>query len=233
MVDVSEGDVTATGDRQTAGETKAAPGGRGLKVMAIAGAMWLLAGVAGFFLNEGLSWAKEKSLGEDDHLEKIAEQQKLEFKAVHEGLADLRRSLSSGDRAGLEAVSQSITSIERQNSDLIKMVALARQENERTRQLAQEKSGITGGFDFILTPNAGLQIDGHNTFGLKRVANNYVSVSLSSISSDRHEDRTLYVGQSIAYASEDGRNCRISLLSINRHEAASFSRICPAAAAGA
>lgn len=67
-------------------------------------AKWIVLGVAGFFLNEGLTWAKDKQLGGDDQLQKIAEQQKTEFAALKESLGkqqDLRwrpRQLQEGVR---------------------------------------------------------------------------------------------------------------------------------------
>lgn len=189
--------------------------------------LWVLVGIAGFFLNEGLTWAKNKQLGSDDQLEKLAEQQKAEFKSLHEGLRQLGSAIPATGRAELKEVTSAIATIEGQNRDLIRMITLARQENDRTRQLAKTNSDINGGYDFILTENAGLQLDSRTSIGISSISRTAVVLNLSRVGAEKPERSYLYSGQSAAYVSEDGRDCRIALLSIGAAgDAASFSLLC-------
>ncbi|KAF1699479.1 hypothetical protein CSC62_00835 [Pseudoxanthomonas jiangsuensis] len=190
-------------------------------------AKWIVLGVAGFFLNEGLTWAKDKQLGGDDQLQKIAEQQKTEFAALKESLGKLGQDLAAGDRDNFKKVSSSIASIQAQNRDLIRMIALAREENERTRQLARANSGINGGYDFILTEGRGLQLDAYNAIGLYHVTGSSVTVNMSRAGEENDVRQSLNPGQSVRYRAESGEDCRISLLSLaGDRETASFSRLC-------
>ena len=189
--------------------------------------LWLLLGIAGFLLNEGLAWAKNKQLGSDDQLARLAEQQKAEFKSLHEGLRNLGNSIPSAGRAELKGVTSAIATIESQNKDLIRMITLAREENDRTRQLAKANADINGGYDFILTENSGLQLDSRNSLGVSSISRSAVVLNLSRVGDNEPGRSYLHSGQSVAYVNESGRNCRIALLSISgTGDAATFSLLC-------
>ena len=191
--------------------------------------LWIVLGIAGFLLNEGLTWAKNKQLGGDDQLVKLAQDQKAEFKLLHEGLRELGSAIPSSDRAGLKEVKGAIANIESQNRDLIRMITLAREENDRTRQLAKANSDINGGYDFVLTENSGLQLDAQNSLGVSNISRDAVVLNMSQVGASEPTRSYLRSGQSAAYVNAGGRSCRIALLSISGSgDAATFSNLCGA-----
>lgn len=208
--------------------SKAGGGGEGGKRRWIRDLLfWLLAGVAGFVLNEGLAWIKKKQFDDEDPVAQLAKQQKTEFDALHAGLRDLRRAVPSANRAELQRVERSIDNVQAQNRDLLRMFAMAREENDRSQELLRQSGNAGGGYDFILSENGGLRLDGHNVFGVSAISRNSVSVRLSQVGMEKEQARFLQSGESLRYTSERGQDCRISLLSISASaDAASFGKVC-------
>jgi hypothetical protein len=219
--------VTASGGSVQDKRVRAGGSGKVLSGVGRAAA-WLGMAVLGFAVNEGLGWARDRALDREDQMGKIAAQQKEEFAALKNSLGKLERNLAASDRQAFSQVRSSLANLQDQNRDLLRMVTLARAENERNRQLAQANTGLNGGYDFILTEGGGLQLDDANALGVTIVQASRVVVNLTGVEKDERVE--LKPGQSVRYRAADGQDCRVSLLSVSaRAQGASFSRLCNAA----
>lgn len=137
-------------------------------------------------------------------------------------------AINSGDRAAFASVKSAIRSIERSNAELIQQLVLAKQESDTLRSLAEQRTGIAGGYDFILTENGGIRLDRATTFGIGYVTRDYVRANLSSVGGPDAKSVELNSGQSLAFQGADQRQCKVSLLSIHQADigTASFAVNC-------
>ena len=190
-------------------------------------------GLAVFLLayagNWGLDKVRDRLFGPDEFLAQIAEDQKKEFAELKDSLGKLGQSLEGGDRQALRAVENAVKTVETANQGLIRQLALAKEENDTLRRVAEQKAGVSGGYDFILSEKQGMRIDKTTVvaFDDNYIRNGYISVGLSTKDgSGRHNLRP---GQSLGYISADGSSCRIALLSMRGERgsgAASFTNLC-------
>ena len=116
--------------------------------------------------------------------------------------------------------------IEGQNQDMVRVIALAREEISRVSQLAEAKTGVPGAYSFILTENSGMQLDADNTLGVGYINRTAVEVHLSSLGGGDNRRAVLNSGEGIEYQGTGGRACRASIISIGQEEAASFAVRC-------
>jgi len=188
---------------------------RGFAALAKTAVTWLLVGVAGFMLNEGLAWARDAAMDKPDYLQDLAKKQEQEFKDINDQLKQIGASIESGDRQAFAQVKDSIEGIERTNSSLIQQLVLAKQENETLRRIAQEKAGVSGGYDFILAENAGVRIDRDTVLGVDYVSERGARVNLTHAGADRPSSRFLGPGESVPFRSETGADCKVSMVSFN------------------
>lgn len=93
--------------------------------------------------------------------------------------------------------------------------------------LAEKNAGIAGGYDFIVAENRSTRIDSQTVIGVTNVSPNGVRVNLTR-TGDAVTDRYMQSGESLDYRSVDGRNCKVSLLSVRDGDvgAASFAIGC-------
>lgn len=180
--------------------------------------------VTGWGANELYGNWKESRRKPDQHLVQIRDTQEREFAALKEGLDALRGSIPSANSDDLKKIQGAISNIETQNLDLLNMLALAGEENVRVRQLAEAKTGVRGGYDLILTENAGMQLDSSTQLGVSDLRTNWVVANITSRQGVQSE--TLESGESIAYEGAGGQPCRATLLSIRANSAASFAVSC-------
>lgn len=111
------------------------------------------------------------------------------------------------------------------NLGLMQQLALAKRENDRLSQVAGRQAGIQGGYDFMLSDNSGIAIDGGTVLGIDRLGTRSVTANLSS---GGDTTRTVLTsGQAINYRNPQGRACSVVLLSIHGG-AASFKTHCGA-----
>lgn len=189
-------------------------------------AIWVGLGLAGFLLNESLSWARDQMMDKPDYLQELAKAQQKQFEDVKASLRQISGSIDAGGRAAYDQVRDAVVSMEKTNASLIQQLVLAKQENETLRKLGSEKTGIAGGYDFLLAQGNGLRLEDGTTFGLEYVGGGGARVNLSSPTESTN--RFLRSGQAVTYTSRTGGSCRVALLSINdaRIGTASFARSC-------
>lgn len=170
-------------------------------------------GVAG---NEVIDRLKAHFLPPDEFLAQMSENQKQQFEDLKKNLGDIQNSLSNEDRTAFRGVKDAVSAIEKSNSDLIQQLVLAKQENESLQKVSQQKTGISGGYDFILTPGAGVRLDAATVLGVEQISRDYgVTVNLTSRAEVKTINEALKSGQSIAYQNAKGQSCKVSVLSIN------------------
>lgn len=184
----------------------------------------IVVAVAAWGANELWDQWKESHRDPDKQLLAIQATQEKEFAELHKNLKALSSALPSANREDLKQIRDAIGGIESQNKALVDMLALAREENDRIRQLAEAKTGVRGGYDLLLTENAGVQLDAANQLGLSDVRSTAVIANLTG--RDGTQRKNLSSGESIAYEGADGRACRATVLSIKERRAASFAISC-------
>jgi len=187
---------------------------------------WALLGVAGFLLSEGLTWLKFKKLGAEDGVAQLAESQKAEFESLRKSLSGISSAIPAANRGELQQIKGSLAKIEGQNQDMVRVIALAREEISRISQLAEARTGVPGAYSFILTENSGMQLDADNTLGVGYINRSAVEVHLSSLGEGGNKRAVLNSGEGIEYRGTDGRACRASVISIGGEQAASFAVRC-------
>lgn len=206
-------------------------GGRKLLHTLRAHPVWGVAfGLAVFVLaylgNWGLDRIRDGLFGPDDYLAQIAEDQKREFADLKVNLDKLGQSLEGGDRQAYRAVESAVKTVEAANQNLIRQLALAKEENNTLRRVV-EQIGISGGYDFILSEKQGIRLDKATVFAVDNAHPSSVSIGLST--KDGSGNYSLRSGQSLGYKSANGLSCRIALLSIqgvDGNHAASFTHSC-------
>jgi hypothetical protein len=199
---------------------------RQLLALLLKAATWTVIGVLGFLLNDAYSAVRNWMMDRPDYLQEMAKKQDIEFAEVKEGLARISRSIDNSGSDALNQVRSAVDGIRKTNAGLIQQLVLAKQENETLRLAARQRSGVSGGYDFILSAHSGIRIDGQTVLGLKSVHGTHVYTQLTSAAGNRATQ--LVPGQSIAYRSEKGEDCKVALLSINAASAgtASFALAC-------
>lgn len=183
--------------------------------------------VLAYLGNWGLDRIRDGLFGPDEFLAQIAEDQKKEFADLKANLDKLGQSLESGDRQTYRAVESAVKTVETANQNLIRQLALAKEENDTLRRVVEQKAGFSGGYDFVLSEKQGMRLDRTTAVGFDYNGVNYITVGLSTKeSSNRHDLRP---GQSLGYTSADGSSCRIALLSLRGDHgsgAATFTNLC-------
>ena len=184
--------------------------------------------VLGWVAQDMYGAARDYMLGPDEFLVQLAETQKKEFADLKVGLSQLRGGSSSEERAALKNVQEGVASLERNNRDLLAKLTLAKRENETLSQAAASRGGAQGGYDLLLSEGQGLRLDDRNVLGVRRIGSASVDVSLSSLDEAQPRNANLRSGQSLAYRNAAGRDCQVSLLSLDPtgKGAASFARNC-------
>lgn len=187
-------------------------------------ALVLLAiGVAG---SEVYGYVRDKYRDPDAYLVKMKQDQDVAFKKLQDSLSSLSGSVESGGRDALAEVKSAVSEIKATNSGLLAQLALAKDENQRLAQVAGRQAGISGGYDVILSENTGVSLDASSVLGVQGISPTGARVSLSANGSD---GRPAFVqsGESIAYQSAAGRQCKVTLLSIGGGgQSASFDNSC-------
>ncbi|HMN33815.1 MAG TPA: hypothetical protein PKE36_00160 [Chiayiivirga sp.] len=179
--------------------------------------------------NWGLDKVRDSLFGPDEFLAQIAEDQKKEFAELKDSLGKLGQSLEGSDRQALRAVENAVKTVETANQGLIRQLALAKEENDTLRRVVEQKTGVSGGYDFILSEKQGMRIDKTTAvaFDKNYYSSGYIGVGLST--KDGSGFHNLRPGQSLGYTSADGSSCRIALLSMRGERgsgAASFTNLC-------
>ncbi|MEO7051091.1 MAG: hypothetical protein ABI128_05445 [Rhodanobacter sp.] len=192
------------------------------------GTLFFLACVlSGVAAHETYQYIRGKIVGPDQFLVQMRDEQKQEFAQLQEDLGKLSGSLDKQGRQAFDSVRGAVKSLESTNSSLMDQLVMAKRENDSLRKIAQEKTGLSGGYDFILSSNGGIRIDPSTVLGLRYVTGNSVALSLTS--SGKEESPNLHSGQSIAYTNATGKNCKVSVLSLNYEaKSASFAVGCTA-----
>jgi len=186
-------------------------------------AVFLLLG--GFAINEGYAYVRSSFVDPDAYLKKIEAKQDASFQALQDSLGRLSGSMNGTDRAVVREVQAAAGEIKNANRGLMQQLALAKRENERLAKLAGQQVGVQGGYDFILSGNTGLALDEGVVLGVTGVGTNVVYANLSTPEAPNRAAR-LRSGQSLAYRSANGRNCSVTVLSIQQGASASFSTHC-------
>ena len=213
MADANEGDTATASQAATAPVDGAKGESLFSKIRKVA--FWVLLGVAGFALNEGLSWARDMAMDKPDYLKQLSEQQTVQFEQIRNSLGELSSSLRSGDREAYEQIRGAVAAIEHTNASLIEQLALAKQENETLRKVGA-RAGVSGGYDFILAEDSGIRIDPGTIFGLSSVSGTGTVVHITSSDAGQARRQFLRPGQSVAFRNDQGADCKISLLSFKR-----------------
>lgn len=183
--------------------------------------------VLGVAAHETYNYAKEKIFGPDQFLVQIRDEQQRNFNKIQDNLTKLRGAIDGKDQQALAEVTSNVKSLESNNGRLIDQLVMAKRENDNLRKIAEQRTGIAGGYDFILATDNGVRIDPTTVFGLRYVNNTAIGVSLSS--RDSNESVQLASGQSIPYTNAEGHHCKVSLLGFDSDsKSASFAVGCAA-----
>lgn len=195
--------------RGTAGKKKSV-----LSTAARVGA-WILLGAAGFMLNEGLTWLRDKAMEKPDYLQQLAKSQGEQFERVRASLGEISGSLQSGDRKAFQQVKSAVAELGNTHASLIQQLVLAKKENDVLRQATSDR-GIAGGYDFLLAEGSGIRIDQDTVLGVKSVSTAGTRVNLTASGADSRSDTWLEPGMSLPFTNRQGASCKVSLLSTNK-----------------
>ena len=190
---------------------------------------FIAVGALALAINEGIQYAKDKVQGPDAYLVQIAEGQQREFATLKASLGQISSSLAGGDRAAVREATATLQSLQSTSEGLVQQLAMAKRENDKLREISEQRAGIAGGYDIILSENGGLRLDAANVLGVEAIqSNGAVRVNLTSSAQEQPMQRVLRSGESLAYQSASGTPCRVSLLSANGagQGAASFAVVC-------
>jgi hypothetical protein len=182
--------------------------------------------VCGVAASEAYEWVKGRFVGPDEYLVQIKEQQSESFKRLEDQLSTLSRNVDGNGRDTLNSVERVVAEIRSANEGLVAQLALARREYDRLALSTAKERGIRGGYDFILNPSSGLRIDASTVIGVDYIGDSVVDVNLSANGLEQERTVRLDSGESIAYRSASGQACRVTLMSIQSREAASFAISC-------
>lgn len=175
-------------------------------------ALILVIGVAG---SEAYQYVRGKLVGPDEFLVQISDAQTRQFEELKANLQAIRGSLGDDGRDAFREVQDAVQVLERNNDGLIRQLALAKQENETLRKVAQERAGVSGGYDVILAENHGLRLDASTVLGVTDVRTGGSYVNLTSQDEEQARYAYLRSGESMSYRAADGRSCKLSLLSVS------------------
>lgn len=178
-------------------------------------------GVAG---SEAYGYVRDKFRDPDAYLVTMKQEQDAAFARLQDSLSELGSAVEGSGREALAEVKGAVSEMKSANTGLMAQLALAKQENVRLSRVAGQQAGVSGGYDLILSENTGLALDASSVLGVQRVHSGGVWVRLSA-GGQEDQRKHLEAGESLAYRSEAGRECRVSLLSISG-ESASFKRSC-------
>lgn len=181
----------------------------------------LVLGVAG---SEAYGNLRDRFRDPDAYLVKMKQDQDAAFKKLQDSLGALGHSVDGSGREALAEVKSVVSEVKDANSGLIAQLELAKQENQRLSQVAGKQAGVAGGYDFILSPNTGLALDASSVLGVQNIDSRGAWVTVSSKDADQR--KYLRSGESIDYRSEQGRNCKASLLSVSGSKSVSFKTSC-------
>lgn len=194
--------------------------------------MALVFAVGGWIGQDVYGMVRDALLPGDDPIATLAEQQKAGFDELRASLDGLRGSVDREGQAAFKEVQRATADLERVNRDILAKLQFAQSENAAITRNLQETRGLSGGYDFLLSPQESMRIDAQNVVGLERLTNGGGWVTISSGSSEKAQTRDfLRSGSSMPFTNASGQACRVTLMS--RREgigAASFSVICSQAA---
>ena len=182
----------------------------------------LILGVAG---SEAYGYIRDKFRDPDAYLVKMKQDQDTAFAKLQDGLSALGKSVDGNGRDALAEVKSAVGEMKSANTGLIAQLELAKQENARLSQVSGRQAGVSGGYDFILSPNSGLALDPSSVIGVQNVAQNGAWVAVSSAQAvDKRS--FLHSGESITYQSAANQSCKVTLLSVLDRVSASFKKSC-------
>lgn len=185
----------------------------------------ILGAVIGYGVNYVVNKVHMENLGGEDYLQQIKAEQREQTKLLLASMEDMKRQLPNEALKDFSRMESLVSSLKRQNEDLLYMVSMARQENIQVSQQLQGSKGLYGGYDFILTAGAGLQIDNQNTLSVESIRESQLTGRLSGPQVSETK-RYWRVGEAINYTDPSGARCAVTLQSLRSRESASFSRKC-------
>lgn len=206
----------------------AAPGRMGFMGKAKMALMALLFAVGGWIGQDVYGMARDALLPGDDPIATLAEQQKAGFDELRASLDGLRGSVDREGQAAFKQVQRATADLERVNRDILAKLQFAQSENAAITRNLQETRGLSGGYDFLLSPQESMRIDAQNVVGLDRLTGDGAWVAITSGSSEDAERRGhIRTGGSLPFTNAGGQSCRVTLMSKREGiGAASFSIIC-------
>ena len=160
----------------------------------------------------------------DAQLQQLREEQAAAFKDLDGKLGTLTRSVDADGREALRDVEGLVRDIRDTNTRLLQQLVLAREENTRLSQVGGAQAGISGGYDFILTPITGIRVDSASVVGVGNISRDGAHVRVTAAGGTT--GNFLRNGQAIAYVNAAGESCRVALLSVTERSAASFDVAC-------
>ncbi len=180
----------------------------------------------GILGNEAYGQLTEGLRDPDAYLVQMKEEQDIAFKQLNDSLGKLGGAVDSSGREALAEVRGAVSEIRAANTGLMAQLSLAKDENQRLSQVAGRQSGVSGGYDVILSENTGVALDSSSVLGVQGISSGGARVALSARGS-KDTSRYIQSGESIAYQSATGRDCKVTLLSIGGGgRSASFANAC-------
>ena len=166
---------------------------------------------------------------DDEFVQKIAEAQRKEFDTLRASLGDIRSSLPAEGRDAFRTMERALANVERDSAGLVQQLDLAKSEIEALRAVALNRGGVGVGYDFTLSENSSMDLAPGALVGLHSVASNGAYINLSSGGATTFEREFVRAGQSLKFAGSDGRECWVSLRSLQVGDpgVASFNTGCP------
>jgi hypothetical protein len=203
------------------GQRDSADKGEPVKRTAVA-IVLLVLGVAG---SEAYGYVRDKFRDPDAYLVEMKKDQDAAFAKLQDGLSALGKSVDGNGRDALAEVKSAVGEMKSANTGLLAQLELAKQENARLSQVSGRQAGVSGGYDFILSPNSGLALDPSSVLGVQNVAQNGAWVTVSSAQAGDKRS-FMHSGESIAYQSAANQSCKVTLLSVLGRQSASFKKSC-------
>lgn len=181
----------------------------------------------GFFSNIAYDYTKSMFLPTDQYLIRIRDEQSRQYEDLKNSLSNLKGSIDSSEsRSAFNAVSKQSDELVKSNKNLLSQLELAKQEYEKLSKIAQKSTGISGGYDFILSESSGVRIDNSTSFGVEGIYSDHVLVNVTSANMVGEKSKIrLNSGESVEYKNAQGKICKIISLSISE-ESASFVNSC-------
>lgn len=138
------------------------------------------------------------------------------FSKIEGLIKKLETSASSENMKIIKEIKSTIIPLQASGDNSIERLKLAIEENKKLSNMLQDKKGILGGYDILLSENSAVRLDEGSVFGVKGIYqdafnNIFLNASVSGKQSDKTENVKFRSGDSINYKNTQNRDCKVMI----------------------